>query len=142
MITKRKKKSPDFADLQREIARRLQVKLPLAGMLAATALLCGCNERPPRGPIGKMPAKNAAQCEQKPELPKEVSAPPKKNGNRERLPNRTVGIPREESNERNETVTAGGIGPIMGVVVMPPTNQKNEKKQPITPGRAAKKVDK
>ena len=52
MTTKRKKTSPDFESLQREIARRLQAKLPLAGMIAATTLLCGCHERGERIPAG------------------------------------------------------------------------------------------
>ena len=34
------------ASLQREIARRLKLGLPLAGVLAA-ALFCGCDEQPP-----------------------------------------------------------------------------------------------
>ena len=95
-----KSKSQTMESVRREIARRLQAGLPLAGMIAVTSLLCGCNERPPRGPIGKMPAKDDIRCEQKSEQPKpKTPAPTKKNGNRERLPERTVGIvPRDESN--------------------------------------------
>ena len=78
-----KSKSRAFESIRREIAHRLQVGLPLAGMIAATGLLCGCSERPPRGPIGKMPAKDDIRCEQKSERSKPKTPPPKGNGNRE-----------------------------------------------------------
>ena len=70
-----KSKSQAFESVRREIARRLQAGLPLAGMIAATTLLCGCNERPPRGPIGKMQAKDDSRCEQKSEQPKPKTPP-------------------------------------------------------------------
>ena len=50
----RKKKLQSFESVQREIARRLQAKLPLAGMIAATALLCGCGEQSNRVPMGSV----------------------------------------------------------------------------------------
>ena len=130
-----KSKSRAFESIRREIAHRLQVGLPLAGMIAATTLLCGCNERPPRGPIGKMPAKETPRCEQKSERPK-TQATPKKNGNREQYPVRTTGVPdtpKTEPNRKNETGNNMPDG-----MVAPPQNRKNEKKQPITPGRTAK----
>ena len=105
-----KSKSQAFESVRREIARRLQAGLPLAGMIAATTLLCGCSERPPRGPIGKMSANYTPRCEQKSEQPK-AQAAPKKNGNREITERPLAGVP------------------------APPPNRKNEKKQPITPGR-------
>ena len=49
---KRKKNSSDFESIRREIARRLHAGLPLAGMIAATSLLCGCQERAGRVPEG------------------------------------------------------------------------------------------
>ena len=136
---KRKKTSPDFEKFQREITRRLQAGLPLAGMIVATGLLCGCSERPPRGPIGKMPAKDDSRCEQKSEPQKPKTPPtPNKNANREQCPARTMGgpAPQAEPNRQNETeeeVTGGAVpGP-------PPSNGKNEKTCPPTPGRPANK---
>lgn len=95
-----------FASVRREIARRLRAKLPLAGMIAATSLLCGCSERPPRGPIGKMPAKDTPRCEQKSEQPKPKTVPlPKKNDNNETENEMPVGalMPPEDRNRTNET---------------------------------------
>ena len=103
--------------------------------VATAPLLCGCSERPPRGPIGKMPAKDTPRCEQKSELPK-TQATPKKNGNREQYPPRTTGVPdtpKAEPNRKNETQHNMPDG-----MVAPQPNRKNEKKQPITPGRTAK----
>ena len=111
-------KSKTFASVQREIARRLRAGLPLAGMIAVTGLLCGCSERPPRGPIGKMPAQDDTWCEQRAEQPKPKTPPqPKKNGE-------------SEVGER----------PLAGVP-LPPPNRKNEKQPPPTPGRPSREKD-
>ena len=104
-----------FESVRREIARRIQAGLPLAGMIAATSLLCGCSERPPRGPIGKMTTKDAPRCEQRSEQPKpKTPPPPKKNGNREVKERPLAGMPK------------------------PPPNRKNETDRSPTPGRPAK----
>ena len=79
--TMNKDKYRAFKSVRREIARRLKAQLPLAGMIAATTLFCGCNEQPSRGPIGKMQTKDDTRCEQS-EKPK-PKTPPKKNGERE-----------------------------------------------------------
>ena len=137
----RKKKLPPYESVQREIARRLQAGLPLAGMLAATTLLCGCQERPPRGPIGKMQMNETPRCEQKSEKPKpKTPPPPKKNGRSEQNTFRTTGIvARPEPNRRNETENDVPMGD-----VEPPPNRKNETVDPAsTMGRyPAKKQDK
>ena len=110
-----KSKTQSFESVRREIARRLQAGLPLAGMIAATTLLCGCSERPPRGPIGKMPAKDDSRCEQKSEQPKPKTPPPlKKNGDREFVEQPLAGVP------------------------APPPNRKNDTDRPPTRGRTAK----
>ena len=70
---KRKKTSPDFESIRREIARRLQAGLPLAGMIAATTLLCGCNERAGRVPEGSV-ERDPSLCEQHNEQPKPKTA--------------------------------------------------------------------
>ena len=130
-----KSESQAFESVRREIARRLQTGLPLAGLIAATSLFCGCSERPPRGPIGKMPVKDAPRCEQKSEHPR-TQATPKQNGNREQYPTRTTGVPdtpKAEPNRQNETRHNMPDG-----MVAPSPNRKNEKKQPITPGRTPK----
>ena len=108
-----KSKPQSFESVRREIARRIQAGLPLAGMIAATGLLCGCSERPPRGPIGKMTAKDDSRCAQKSEQPKPKTPALKKNG----------------KNESRNDMPSG--------VMIPPEdmNQKNETKRPITPGR-------
>jgi len=113
-----KSKPQSFESVRREIARRLKAGLPLAGMIAATTLLCGCSERPPRGPIGKMTTKNDSRCEQKSEQPKPTPPAPKKNG----------------KNESREYMPAGAL--------IPPEdqNQKNETKRPITPGRTRRET--
>ena len=91
-----KSKSQAFESVRRQIARRLQAGLPLAGMIAATTLLCGCNERPPRGPIGKMQAKDDSRCEQKSEQPKPKTPPTpnqKNKTDRPPTPGRTAKTP-------------------------------------------------
>ena len=107
-----KSKPQSFESVRREIARRLQAGLPLAGMIAATTLLCGCGEKSSRGVLAGKPAPDPKQCEQKCEQPKpKTPAPPKKND-------------KSEIEER----------PLAGMQT-PPPNEKNEAKRPITPGR-------
>ena len=118
---KRKKTSPDFESVRREIARRLQTGLPLAGMIAATGLLCGCQERAGRVPAGSMP-RDPALYEQQTEQPKPKTPPqPKKN----------------DRNETENDVPMGDVEP-------PPSNQTNETCDPAgTMGRyPGKKQDK
>ena len=109
-------KPRSFESVRREIALRLQAGLPLAGMIAATTFLCGCSERPPRGPIGKMTTKDDSRCEQKSERPKPKAPAPNKNGNREVKERPLAGMPK------------------------PPPNEKNETKRPITPGRTRRET--
>ena len=71
----RKKKDQSFGSIQREIARRLQAGLPLAGMIAATTLLCGCQERSERVPAGSVP-RDPSLCEQQTEKPKPKTPTP------------------------------------------------------------------
>lgn len=100
----RKKKLQSFESVRREIARRLKAGLPLAGMIAATTLFCGCNELPGGKPVGIAP-RDASACEQSPGPKPKTPAPPKKNDNREQFTGRTQGmVPREEPNATNETV--------------------------------------
>ena len=124
---KRRKNSPDFESLQKRIARRLKAGLPLAGMLAATSLLCGCNEGSMFGrTAGSVPRENDS-CER--------PTPPKKNGKGEQCPDRPVGAlvpPKDEPNRRNETedeVTSGDIP------MPPPSNEKNETRSAATRGK-------
>ena len=87
---KRKKTSPDFESIRREIARRLQSGLPLAGMIAATTLLCGCRERSGRVPEGSVP-RDPSLYEQPTEKPK-PKTPPKPNRKNETVdPASTMG---------------------------------------------------
>ena len=65
---KRKKKSPDFESIRREIERRLKAGLPLAGMIAATTLLCSCQERAGRVTEGLV-ERDPSLCEQQNEQP-------------------------------------------------------------------------
>lgn len=71
----RKKKLSPFESVQREIARRLKNKLPLAGMIAATTLLCGCDELPGGKPVGIAPREDAANCERQTEQTKPKTPP-------------------------------------------------------------------
>ena len=89
---KRKKTSPDFEKFQREITRRLQAGLPLAGMIAATTLLCGCRERSGRVPEGSVP-RDPSLCEQQTETkPKTPDQPKLQNKNNESVdPASTMG---------------------------------------------------
>jgi len=112
-----KSEAKTFESVRREIARRLQAGLPLAGMIAATGLLCSCSERPTRGPIGKMTTQDDSRCEQKSEQPKpKTPTPPKKNIHREVKERPLAGKP------------------------LPPQNGKNETKRPITPGRSSRET--
>lgn len=109
-----KSNSQAFESVRREIARRLQAGLPLAGMIAATTLLTGCHEHSEHFPAGSVP-RDPALCEQKSEKPKpKTPPPPKKNG-------------MSESKEQ----------PLAGVPA-PPPNRKNEKQTPPTPGRPSR----
>lgn len=133
----RKKRNQSFASLQREIARRLHSKLPLAGMIAATSLFCGCDELPTGRTSGLAPREEAPQCERKSPTPAT-----QRNGQSEAYPNRTMGVPippKSEPNRQNETeeeVTSGDVPET------PPPNEKNETKCPPTPGRTAKTTGK
>ena len=131
---KRKKTSPDFESLQKRIGRRLKAGLPLAGMLAATSLLCGCNEGSAFGrTAGSVPRENDS-CER--------TTPPKKNGKSEQCPAPTVGVPvppKEEPNRQNENedeVTSGDVP------MPPPSNKKNETRSAATRGKMLLKTDK
>ena len=131
---KRKKTSPDFESLQNRIARRLKAGLPLAGMLAATSLLCGCNEGSMFGrTAGSVPNKNGGI---------EKTAPPQKNGKSEQCSARTVGAlapSKDEPNRRNECddeVTSGDVPEA------PPSNEKNETRSAATRGKMLLKTDK
>jgi len=103
---KRKKKSADFDRIQREIARRLQAGLPLAGMIAATSLLCGCQERAGRVPEGLV-ERDPSLYEQQNEQPKQPK-PKKKN----------------DKNETENDLPAGDVEP--------PPNRKNESFDPAS----------
>lgn len=128
----RKKKNQSFESLQREIARRLHSKLPLAGMIAATSLFCGCDELPTGRTSGIAPREDQPQCEQNSTTPA-----PQKNDQSEACPTRTTGVPAPKAepnrqNECDEEVTGGDVPEV------PPSNGKNETKSPPTPGRTAK----
>ena len=133
---KRRKNSTDFENLQNRIARRLKAGLPLAGMIAATGLLCGCNE----GSVFGRTAGSVPMKDDRTEQP--VSH--KKNGKSEQYPDRTAEVPaplQEGPNRRNETedeVTSGDVP------MPPPSNKKNETFDPAgTMGKyPAKKEDK
>ena len=105
----RKKKLQPYGSIQREIARRLQAGLPLAGMIAATTLLTGCHEHSENFPAGSVP-RDPALYEHTTEQPKpKTPPPPKKNGEREGRYTRTTGIaPSEGPNGRRETVDPAG----------------------------------
>ena len=128
----RKKKLQPCESVQREIARRLQAGLPLAGMIAATTLLTGCQERGERVPAGSVP-RDPSLYEQQTERPKpKTPAPAKRNDRSEQQSFRTTGmVAPVESNRRNETendVPAGDVEP--------PPNQKSETYDPAgTMGR-------
>ena len=133
---KRKKTSPDFESLQNRIARRLKAGLPLAGMLAATSLLCGCNEGSVFGrTAGSVPMKDDRN---------EQPVSPEKNGKCEQCPDRTPRVPaqpKDGANRRNETEDEVTFG---DVPMPPPSNKKNETFDPAsTMGKyPAKKEDK
>ena len=99
----RKKRDLSFGYIQREIARRLQTGLPLAGMIAATALLTGCNEQSGRVPAGSVP-RDPSLCEQQTEKPKPEEPTPLPNWKNETDPGRTRGVPEPPPNRKNETV--------------------------------------
>ena len=128
MVTKRKKTSPDFESLQREIARRLKAKLPLAGMIAATTLLTGCHEHSENFPAGSVP-RDPSLYEQTEKPKPKTPAPAKRNDRGEQQSFRTTGmVAPVESNRRNETendVPAGDVEP-------PPSNWKNETHDPAS----------
>lgn len=133
---KRKKKSSDFDRIQREVARRLQAGLPLAGMLAATSLLCGCEELPIGRTSGIAPREDLPQCERKSTAPATH-----KNGQSETDPTRTTGVtaPETEPNRRNESED----GVTSGDVPETPPNRKNESVDPAsTMGRYPAKPEK
>ena len=135
----RKKTSPDFENIRKEIARRLQAGLPLAGMIAATALLTGCHEHSENFPAGSVP-RDPALYERQTEKPKPIQ--PNKNDKSEQCPLRTVGMTapsKAEPNRQNETedeVTSGDAPE------MPPSNQKNETRSAATRGKMLLNTDK
>ena len=97
-------KSQSFGSVRREIARRLKAKLPLAGMIAATSLLCGCEEQPSRGKLAGVPVPPPNQSEQKSERPApNTPTPPEKNGKCEVKERHLVGMPKPPPNEKNES---------------------------------------
>jgi len=93
---------------QREIARRIKLGLPLAGMLAAAALGCGCEENPLRPTVvGDVPMSDA-----------ECAPAPKPSGNRKNesrahirgkmlLDDGAEKKPDREHNGKNEDADAG-----------------------------------
>ena len=133
----RKRRKQSFESLRREIARRLKEQLPLAGMIAATSLFCGCDELPTGRTSGIAPREEPPRCERKSAAPAT-----QKNGQREACPDRTMGVPapKAEPNRRNECdeeVTGGDVPET-------PPNRKNEADDSArTVGRyPAKKADK
>ena len=131
---KRRKTSPDFEILQREIAKRLKAGMPLAGMIAATSLLCGCNELPIGRTSGIAPREDLPQCERK-------STAPATHSQSETDPTRTPGgpAPETEPNRRNESED----GVTSGDVPETPPNRKNESVDPArTMGRYPAKPEK
>ena len=102
----RKKKLSPFGAIRREIARRLKAQLPLAGIIAATALFCGCNERSGRAIMG--------------DVPREI--PPEEEQQTKRQTPKT-----QPSNCQNETAPAIIMGEVPGP---PPSNRKNENYDP------------
>ena len=104
----RKKNPSPFGSIRREIARRLKNQLPLAGIIAATALLCGCNERSGRVPMGS--------------VPREI--PPEEQQNEQQITE-----PPPQPNCKNETATAIIMG---DVSEPPPSNRKNETFDPAS----------
>ena len=91
---KRKKKSPDFESIRHEIARRLRAGLPLAGMIAATTLLCGCSEGSTFGrTAGDVPMDRTQQ-----------PAPPAKNDGNETENDLPAGDVEPPPNQRSESV--------------------------------------
>ena len=74
----RKKKLQPFESIRREIARRLQAGLPLAGMIAATTLLAGCHEHSENFPAGSVP-RDPTLYEQTEKPKPKAPAPPNKN---------------------------------------------------------------
>ena len=103
---KRKKTSPDFESIRREIARRLQAGLPLAGMIAATTLLCGCRERAGRVPEGSVPRDPSLYEQQTETKPKAQNQP------------------KNQKNETESDVPAGDVEP--------PPNRNNETCDPAS----------
>lgn len=85
----RQKKLQSFESVQREIARRLQAKLPLAGMIAATALLCGCGEQSNRVPMGSV-ERDTPPCDVTPDRKSKTASDGEK--------------PMPRQNQKNETV--------------------------------------
>ena len=109
---KRKKSSADFESLQNRIARRLKAGLPLAGMLAATTLLCGCNESGFGRTAGDVPMDRTEQ-----------SAPPAKNDKNEDPEKLPMGdVPCEPNRQQEiENTRTTGIAPRSAL------NRKREK---------------
>ena len=124
----RKKKLHPCESVQREIARRLQAGLPLAGMIAATTLLTGCHEHSENFPAGSVP-RDPALYERQTEKPKpKTPHRPKNNGKSEQHAFRTTGmVASPEPNRRNETENDVPMGD-----VEPPPNRKNENVDPAS----------
>ena len=110
---KRKKTSPDFENLQRKITRRLKAGLPLAGMIAATTLLCGCNESGFGRTAGDVPMDRTQQ-----------PVPPEKNDHNEEPENIPMGdVPYDPNRQREiESLRTTGV-----VAPRPAPNKKREK---------------
>lgn len=142
----RKKKNQSFEALRREIARRLKEQLPLAGMIAATSLFCGCDELPTGRTSGIAPREEPPRCERKSAAPAT-----QKNGRSETCPDRTTGVPAPKAepnrqNESDEEVTSGDVPetpPTPGKTAKtPPPNRKNEADDSArTVGRYPAKTD-
>ena len=111
----RKKSLQPYESVQREIARRLKAKLPLAGMIAATTLLTGCHEHSENFPAGSVP-RDPSLYEQTEKPKPKTPSQPKRNGGSEQHAFRTTGmVASPEPNRRNETendVPAGDVEPL------------------------------
>jgi len=95
---KRKKTLPEFESLQRRIARRLKAGLPLAGMIAATGLLCGCSEGSMFGrTAGDVPMDRTKQQDQ-----------PKKNAENETENDLPAGDIEPPPNKKSENIDPAG----------------------------------
>ena len=93
-----KSKPQSFESVRREIARRLKAGLPLAGMIAATGLLCGCSE-------GSMFGRTAGDV---PMDRTQRPAPSEKNGGKKIDNNLPAGDVKPPPNKKSENIDPAG----------------------------------